>query len=57
MNILKIAAFSHNNAGGNPAGVVLDDEMPADDVMLRVAADVGYSETAFLTPVEGGWRV
>ena len=57
MNILKIAAFSHNNEGGNPAGVVLGDEMPADEVMLQVAADVGYSETAFLTPVEGGWRV
>ena len=57
MNILKIAAFAHNNAGGNPAGVVLNDEMPADDVMLQVAADVGYSETAFLTPTEGGWRV
>ncbi len=57
MNILKIAAFSHNNEGGNPAGVVLNDEMPADEVMLQVAAQVGYSETAFLTPVEGGWRV
>lgn len=57
MNILKIAAFSHNNEGGNPAGIVLSDEMPSEDAMLRVAAEVGYSETAFLTPVEGGWRV
>jgi len=57
MNILKIAAFSHNDEGGNPAGVVLGDEMPVDEVMLQVAADVGYSETAFLTPIEGGWRV
>ena len=57
MEILRIAAFSHNNAGGNPAGVVLADKMPGDDEMLRVAAEVGYSETAFLAPVEGGWRV
>ena len=57
MEILRIAAFSHNNAGGNPAGVVLADKMPDDDEMLRVAAEVGYSETAFLVPVEGGWRV
>ena len=54
---MRIAAFSHNNAGGNPAGVVLADKMPGDDEMLRVAAEVGYSETAFLAPVEGGWRV
>jgi len=57
VNILKIAAFSHNNEGGNPAGVVLGDDMPADDEMLQVAAEVGYSETAFLAPTKGGWRV
>lgn len=57
MNILKIAAFSYNNEGGNPAGVVLSDEMPTDEAMLQVAAQVGYSETAFLKPIEGGWRV
>ena len=57
MNILKIAAFAHNNEGGNPAGVVLSDEMPGEDAMLQAAAEVGFSETAFLVPVEGGWRV
>jgi len=57
MNILKIAAFSHNDEGGNPAGVVLGNDMPSDDEMLRVAEEVGYSETAFLAPTEGGWRV
>ena len=57
MNILKIAAFADNNAGGNPAGVVLSDEMPGEDAMLQAAAEVGFSETAFLVPVEGGWRV
>ena len=57
MNILKIAAFADNNAGGNPAGVVLSDEMPGEDAMLQAAAEVGFSETAFLTPVDGGWRV
>jgi PhzF family phenazine biosynthesis protein len=57
MNILRIAAFSYNNTGGNPAGVVLCEEMPDDNAMLQAAAQVGYSETAFLTPVEDGWRV
>ena len=57
MNILKIAAFAHNNEGGNPAGVVLSDEMPGEDAMLQAAAEVGFSETAFLVPVDDGWRV
>ena len=42
------AAFTVDGCGGNPAGVVLDARGldPAD--MQAIAADVGYSETAFL---------
>ncbi len=57
MNILKIAAFADGNKGGNPAGVVIYDEMPAEKEMLRIAKQVGYSETAFLKPVNDGWRI
>lgn len=57
MDVLRIAAFSLNNEGGNPAGVVICDEMPAEKEMLAVARQVGYSETAFLTQVNGGWRI
>lgn len=57
MNVLKIAAFSHNNAGGNPAGVVITNEMPPKDVMLAIAKQVGYSETAFLEQRVDGWRI
>jgi PhzF family phenazine biosynthesis protein len=57
MKILKIAAFSHNGMGGNPAGVVFCDEMPTEKEMLRTAKDVGYSETAFLRQIEDGWRI
>jgi len=57
MNVIKLAAFSHNDKGGNPAGVVFCDEMPRDDEMLKIANDVGYSETAFLVKQGGGWRV
>jgi PhzF family phenazine biosynthesis protein len=57
MNILRVAAFSHNNQGGNPAGVVICQEMPAEKEMLAIAKRVGYSETAFLTPLNDGWRV
>ena len=57
MNVLKLAAFSHNGRGGNPAGVAFCDEMPSDEEMLSVAKEVGYSETAFLVKQRNGWRV
>jgi PhzF family phenazine biosynthesis protein len=57
MNILKLAAFSQNGQGGNPAGVAFCDQMPADEKMLKVAEEVGYSETAFLVKQDHGWRV
>ena len=50
MEILRYAAFSSDPAGGNPAGVVLDAGDLDDAAMQRIAADVGFSETAFLTP-------
>ncbi|WP_203920315.1 PhzF family phenazine biosynthesis protein [Rugosimonospora africana] len=52
MEILRYTAFSADPAGGNPAGVVLDATGLGDAEMQRVAAEVGYSETAFLVPDE-----
>ncbi|HRQ24424.1 MAG TPA: PhzF family phenazine biosynthesis protein [Anaerolineales bacterium] len=57
MNVLKLAAFSQNGQGGNPAGVAFYDEMPAESEMLAIAKEVGYSETAFLVKQADGWRV
>jgi len=57
MNVLRLAAFSHDGQGGNPAGVAFYDEMPAEDDMMRIAKEVGYSETAFLVKQDDGWRV
>ena len=58
MEILKIAAFSDGERGGNPAGVALADALPSEADMQRIAADVGFSETAFAAPLHGsGWRV
>jgi PhzF family phenazine biosynthesis protein len=57
MNVLKLAAFSHKGQGGNPAGVAFYDEMPGDEEMLKVAKEVGYSETAFLVKQGDDWRV
>ncbi|MEP3276348.1 MAG: PhzF family phenazine biosynthesis protein [Stappiaceae bacterium] len=57
MDILRIAAFSDGDKGGNPAGVALLDTLPDADRMQAVAAEVGYSETAFAAPSGDGWRV
>ncbi|MEV5545766.1 PhzF family phenazine biosynthesis isomerase [Streptomyces sp. NPDC052309] len=47
--ILRYSAFTGDPAGGNPAGVVLDASGLDDAAMLGIAAEVGYSETAFVT--------
>ncbi|GAA4528229.1 PhzF family phenazine biosynthesis protein [Nonomuraea ferruginea] len=49
MDLLRYVAFSERADGGNPAGVVLDAGGVGPEKMLDVAAEVGYSETAFVT--------
>jgi PhzF family phenazine biosynthesis protein len=51
--VLRYAAFTDTPDGGNPAGVVLDATGMTDDEMQAVAAEVGYSETAFLVQAHG----
>jgi PhzF family phenazine biosynthesis protein len=46
--ILRYSAFAATPEGGNPAGVVLDAAHLDDASMQRIAAEVGYSETAFV---------
>lgn len=57
MYLQKIAAFSDGNTGGNPAGVVISEQHPSDVEMRRIAAEVGFSETAFAAPVKDAFRV
>ena len=45
-----LSAFSNNPEGGNPAGVWIGDALPDPAEMQRIAADVGFSETAFIAP-------
>ena len=53
-----VDAFTNQPFGGNPAGVViLDGEFPSEDLMLHIAAELRYSETAFVLPLgEGRFR-
>jgi predicted PhzF superfamily epimerase YddE/YHI9 len=46
----RLAAFTTDPGGGNPAGVWIGPVLPDAGVMQAIAAEVGYSETAFLAP-------
>ena len=57
MKYYIVDAFTDQPFGGNPAGVVLlkGDAFPSEALMLQVAAELRYSETAFvlrLSPTE-----
>ncbi|MEO1570870.1 MAG: PhzF family phenazine biosynthesis protein [Bacteroidota bacterium] len=51
--LLRFAAFTTSQDGGNPAGVWVGDALPSAEVMQQIARDVGYSETAFVAPATG----
>jgi PhzF family phenazine biosynthesis protein len=58
MLVQRLASFSNQSEGGNPAGVVISEQPLSAEQMQRIAKEVGYSETAFA--VRGGngvWRV
>ena len=49
MRFFIVDAFTREPFGGNPAGVVLiDGDFPDDEWMRQVAAELRYSETAFV---------
>ena len=49
MKYYIVDAFTREPFGGNPAGVVLlDGAFPSDELMQQVAAELRYSETAFV---------
>lgn len=57
-SILRYTAFTDDPAGGNPAGVVLDASDLSEARMQEIAAELGYSETAFATArPDGGYDV
>jgi len=55
-SLYRFLAFSNSPEGGNPAGVWIGDTLPTPDVMQQIAADVGFSETAFIAPASGRER-
>jgi PhzF family phenazine biosynthesis protein len=53
LEILEYAAFTFRGTGGNPAGVVLGAGGLSGEGMRAIAADLGYSESAFVTGRRG----
>ncbi|GAB3683778.1 PhzF family phenazine biosynthesis protein [Angustibacter aerolatus] len=51
--VLRYTAFTLEGTGGNPAGVVLDAAGLDAPAMQAVAAEVGLSETVFVTGTDG----
>ena len=50
IQIQTVDAFIDNDAGGNPAGVVIDaDELNAQQ-KLHITSTIGRPETAFVSP-------
>ena len=52
----KLAAFTSTPTGGNPAGVWIGKTLPEPKEMQRIAAEIGFSETAFVAPNKGSKR-
>ncbi len=53
MTIDRLCAFTTEVTGGNPAGVWIGDRLPDAETMQAIAAEVGFSETAFISPTSG----
>lgn len=57
MKFYIVDAFTEQLFGGNPAGVVIlnsGQDFPEDEVMRKAAAELRYSETAFIKPLDHG---
>lgn len=57
MKVERVSAFAYKNIGGNPAGVLILDEMLSEKQMLQIAKEVNYSETAFLLKQGNSFRI
>lgn len=51
--LYRYTAFSAVPAGGNPAGIWIGDVLPPDAAMQRIATEVAYPQTIFVSPAAG----
>jgi PhzF family phenazine biosynthesis protein len=57
IRIVQVDAFTNQPFGGNPAAVCVLKEPRPDQWMRDVAREMNLSETAFLTPQNGGYNL
>jgi PhzF family phenazine biosynthesis protein len=57
IRIVQVDAFTNKAFSGNPAAVCVLPEAVPDEWMRSVAREMNLSETAFLTPQDGGYRL
>ena len=57
IRIVQVDAFTNRRFAGNPAAVCVLREAPADQWMRDVAREMNLSETAFLVPEDGAFRL
>jgi PhzF family phenazine biosynthesis protein len=55
--IYHVDAFTSEPFSGNPAGVFITSGELVDEYMQTIAAELNLSETAFLTPVDDGFKI
>ncbi|MDA3835018.1 MAG: PhzF family phenazine biosynthesis isomerase [Spirochaetales bacterium] len=55
--IYQVDAFTTEPFKGNPAAVYITDSFLAPGLMQNIAMEMNLSETAFVTPLENGFRI
>ena len=55
-SLYRLAAFAETPGGGNPAGVWVGEALPDPARMQAIGKELGYSETAFISPTTGRER-
>ncbi len=51
--LYRYAAFTTTANGGNPAGIWIGETLPPEAEMQRIATELGYPETIFVSPAHG----
>ena len=55
-----VDVFAEQSYSGNPLAVVIGEQLPSEETMQKIAAEMNFSETTFVSPVpeeDGGYRV
>jgi PhzF family phenazine biosynthesis protein len=57
MKIRTVDAFTNKPFSGNPAGVLISEQPLEESLMQKIANEMNHAETAFLYPIDGGYKL